>query len=160
MTELLRLIKAFWELLAGWATDTLKWLRKPGSVVKVFCAVLAFGCMVAGLSAYEKEQRIKDLNAQVKQIQLDWRADAERLEGDVAERDQRLAEIAATLREEAAKLKVLKAESAEALKQLAGKIEAAEKDAASWRVRYEDRPDTCKAALELLDSACPDLKGY
>lgn len=160
MNVLIRFFKALWELVIGWAADALVWLRKPGSVMKVCCGVLAFGCMVAGLSAYEKEQQIKDLSAQVVKVKADWDADAKRLLADVADRDQRLADVAAALRQEAAKLEALKAESAAALQALAGKIEASEKDAATWRGRYEQRPDTCKAALELLDSACPALRGY
>lgn len=160
MSVLIRFFKALWDLLVGWAAEALVWLRKPGSVVKVCCGVLAFGCLVAGLSAYEKEQQIKDLSAQVVKVRADWKADAERLQADVDSRDQRLAEIAAALRKEAEKLEALRAESAEALRSLAGKVEASEKDAATWRGRYEQRPDTCKAALELLDSACPALKGY
>ncbi|MDV3469023.1 hypothetical protein RZA67_09805 [Stenotrophomonas sp. C3(2023)] len=160
MSVLIRFLRAAWELVVGAAADALQWLRKPGSKIKLVCAVLAFGCMVSGLSAYEKEQRIRDLSAQVVKVKADWDADAKRLQGDVAERDRRLADIAATLRAEAAKLEALKAESAEALKVLASKIEASESDAATWRARYEQRPDTCKAALELLDSACPALKGY
>lgn len=156
----IRLMKALWDLVLGWLTDMAKWLRKPGSLVKVFCAVLAFGCMVSGLTAYEKEQRIRELSAQVIKIQADWKADANRLQADVDARDARLAEVAATLRREAAKLEALKAESARALEGLASKIEATEKDAASWRARYQARPDTCQATLELLDSACPGLMGY
>ena len=156
----IRLLKALWDLVLGWLTDVAKWLRKPGSVVKVFCAVLAFGCMVSGLTAYEKEQRIRELSAQVIKVQADWKADASRLQADVDARDARLAEVAATLRAEAAKLEMLKAESARALEGLANKIEVTEKDAASWRDRYQARPDTCQATLELLDSACPGLVGY
>ena len=158
--SVIRLLKALWDLVLGWLTDVAKWLRRPGSVVKVFCAVLAFGCMVSGLTAYEKEQRIRELSAQVIKIQADWQADAARLQGDVDVRDARLAEVAATLRAEAAKLEVLKAESARALEGLANKIEVTERDAASWRDRYQARPDTCQATLELLDSACPGLIGY
>lgn len=156
----IRLLKAVWDLVLGWLTAVAKWLRKPGSVVKVCCAVLAFGCMVSGLTAYEKEQRIRELSAQVIKVQADWKADASRLQADVDARDARLAEVAATLRAEAAKLEVLKAESARALEGLANKIEVTEKDAASWRDRYQARPDTCQATLELLDSACPGLMGY
>lgn len=156
----IRLLKALWDLVLGWLTDMARWLRRPGSVVKVCCAVLAFGCMVSGLTAYEKEQRIRELSAQVIKIQADWLADAARLQGDVDARDARLAEVAATLRAEAAKLEVLKAESARALEGLANKIEVTERDAASWRDRYQARPDTCQATLELLDSACPGLMGY
>lgn len=158
--SVIRLLKALWDLVLGWLTDAARWLRKPGSVVKVCCAVLAFGCMVSGLTAYEKEQRIRELSAQVVKIRADWKADADRLQADVDARDARLAEVAATLRREAAKLEALKAESARALEGLASKIEATEKDAASWRDRYQARPDTCQATLELLDSACPGLVGY
>ncbi|MEN1995325.1 hypothetical protein [Stenotrophomonas bentonitica] len=160
MSVLLRLATALWGLIVGAVADAVEWLRKPGSKIKVICAVLAFGFMVAGLSAYEKEQRIQDLSAQVVKVREDWKADAARLQSDVDQRDARLAEVAETLRAEAQKLEVMKAESAAALNGLAGKIEAAENDATTWRERYQQRPDTCKAALELLDSACPALKGY
>lgn len=160
MSVLIRLATSLWGLIVGAVADAVEWLRKPGSKIKVICAVLAFGFMVAGLSAYEKEQRIQDLSAQVVKVREDWKADAARLQSDVDQRDARLAEVAETLRAEAQKLDALKAESAAALNGLAGKIEAAEKDATTWRERYQQRPDSCKAALELLDSACPDLKGY
>lgn len=160
MSVLIRFLLAVWNLLIGAAADGLQWLRRPGSKIKLVCAVLAFGCMVSGLTAYEKEQRIRDLSAQVIKVQADWKADAARLQADVDTRDQRLAEVASALRAEAEKLEALRAESAAALEALAGKIEASEKEASTWRGRYEERPDTCKAALELLDSACPALKGY
>lgn len=160
MSVLIRLATALWGLIVGAVADAVEWLRKPGSKIKVVCAVLAFGFMVAGLSAYEKEQRIQDLSAQVVKVRADWKADTARLQSDVEQRDARLAEIAETLRAEAHKLEALKADSAAALNGLAGKIEAAEKDATTWRERYQQRPDSCKAALELLDSACPALKGY
>lgn len=160
MSVLILLATSLWGLIVGAVADAVEWLRKPGSKIKVICAVLAFGFMVAGLSAYEKEQRIQDLSAQVVKVREDWKADAARLQSDVDQRDARLAEVAETLRAEAQKLEVMKAESAAALNGLAGKIEAAEKDATTWRERYQQRPDTCKAALELLDSACPALKGY
>lgn len=160
MSELIRFLRALWRVVVGALADALEWIRKPGSKIKGVCAVLAFGCMVSGLSSYEKEQRIRELSAQVVKVKADWDADASRLQADVEDRDQRLADVAAALRAEAEKLKVLKSESAAALNGLATKIEAAEQDAATWKARYERRPDTCKAALELLDSACPALKGY
>ncbi|MBH1548773.1 hypothetical protein I5U02_02170 [Stenotrophomonas maltophilia] len=160
MNVLIRFFRALWTLIVGAAADALQWLSKPGSKVKLVCAVLAFGCMVSGLTAWEKEQKIRDLSAQVVKVRSDWKADAARLQADVDTRDQRLAEVAIALRAEAEKLEALKAESAAALQALAGKIEASEKEASTWRGRYERRPDTCKAALELLDSACPALKGY
>lgn len=160
MSVLIRLAAALWGLMVGAIADAVEWLRMPGSKIKVVCGVLAFGFMVAGLSAYEKEQRIQDLSAQVVKVRADWKADTARLQSDVVQRDARLAEVAATLRAEAEKLETLKAESAAALNGLASKIEAAEKDAATCKAQYGQRPDTCRAALEPLDSACRALKGY
>ena len=54
--------------------------------------------MVSGLTAWEKEQKIRDLSAQVIKVRADWQADAARLQADVDSRDQRLAEVAAALR--------------------------------------------------------------
>lgn len=160
MNVMIRFFLSLWSLVVGGAADALQWLSKPGSKVKLVCAVLAFGCMVSGLTAWEKEQKIRDLSAQVIKVRADWKADTARLQADVDTRDQRLAEVAIALRAEAEKLEALKAENAAALVALAGKIEASEREATTWRGRYEQRPDTCKAALELLDSACPALKGY
>lgn len=160
MSILFAITQAVWGLVGGAVVDALQWLRKPGSKIKMVCGVLAFGCMVSGLTAWEKEQKIRDLSAQVVKVRSDWKADAARLQADVDTRDQRLAEVAVALRAEAEKLEALKAESAAALQALAGRIEASDKEASTWRARYEQRPDTCKAALELLDSACPALKGY
>jgi len=83
MSVLIRLATSLWGLIVGAVADAVEWLRKPGSKIKVICAVLDFGFMVAGLSAYEKEQRIQDLSAQVVKVREDWRADAARLQSDV-----------------------------------------------------------------------------
>ena len=64
MSVLIRFLRAIWDLVIGTAADALQWLRKPGSKLKAVCAVLAFGCMVSALSAYEKEQKIRDLKKQ------------------------------------------------------------------------------------------------
>ncbi|MBO8044041.1 hypothetical protein J6396_40970, partial [Pseudomonas aeruginosa] len=95
MSVLIRFFRALWTLIVGAAADALAWLVKPGSKVKLVCAVLAFGCMVSGLTAWEKEQKIRDLSAQVIKVRADWQADAARLQADVDSRDQRLAEVAA-----------------------------------------------------------------
>ena len=55
MSVLVRFLLAVWNLVIGAAADGLQWLRRPGSKIKLVCAVLAFGCMVSGLTAYEKE---------------------------------------------------------------------------------------------------------
>ncbi|MCD7096920.1 hypothetical protein [Stenotrophomonas sp. MMGLT7] len=157
MINALRAIWAwFWKLLARF----FSWLRKRGNGLKVLCAVLAFASAVAGLLAFEREQRVRSLGQQIVTIETECKTTTSQLQDAVAARDARLGEIAAALRAEAEKLKALQAENAAALEQLAGQIEAAEQDAATWRERYSQRPADCEAVLQLLDAACPALKGY
>ena len=63
MSVLIRFFRALWAVIVGAAADALQWLSKPGSKIKLECEVLAFGCMVSGLTAWEKEQKIRDLSA-------------------------------------------------------------------------------------------------
>lgn len=148
------------DVLVEKARAVMRWLKKPGSLLKLTCAALAFCSLTAAMTAYTKEQRIRDLGNRIVVIQTQCDADRGRLELDVRTRDQRLAQIADSLRAEADKLKALKAESAAAIDQLAVQAAAAERAAGLWRQRYEKRPDTCSAALEVLDTACADLEGY
>jgi len=148
------------EVVVRKARVLMRWLKKPGSLLKLMCAGLAFCSLTAGMTAYSKEQRIRELGNKIVVIQTQCDADRGRLEHDVRTRDQRLAQIADSLRAEADKLKALKAESAAAIDQLAVQAAAAERAAGLWRQRYEKRPDTCSAALEVLDTACADLEGY
>lgn len=157
---MIKILTALWSLVTGAVADFLVWLRKPDSKLKLVCGFLAFGCLVAGMAAFEREQRVQMLGRQIVTIQAECKTTTETLQGAVDERDARLGQIAAALRAEADKLKALQSENAAALERLAGKIEAAEQDAATWRERYSERPANCEAALQLLDTACPALKGY
>ncbi|MEN5117492.1 hypothetical protein ABE488_09190 [Luteimonas sp. TWI662] len=160
MTTLVRLIAAVWNLIVGAAADLANWLRRPGSKLKAVCAVLAAFALFSAINSYTRGVRIASLQQRIVVIQGECETRVGALQGDIDERDARLAEIATALREEADKLELLRAESAAALGQLADELDAAERDAAVWHQRYESRPDTCQAALELLDSACPSLGGY
>lgn len=157
---MIRMLRALWWLVVGLVVEVFEWLERPGSKVKAVAAVMALGALLSGLQSYTRGIQITQLRHQivVNQDECDTRVNV--LQGGIDERDARLAEIATALREEAEKLETLRAESAAALGQLADELDAAERDAAVWHQRYEARPDTCKAALELLDSACPSLGGY
>lgn len=164
---MIRLLTALYGLVMDTVASVLEWLRRPGSKLKLVCGVLAFGCLVSGMAAFEREQRIRTLGQQIITITAECKTRTEELADQVAERDARVAErdarlatIASALRAEADKLKALQAENAAALEQLARKIEAAENDAQAWRDRYESRAPSCEAALQALDAACPELKGY
>lgn len=147
-------------VVVGKARGLMRWLNNPGSLLKLTCAGLAFCSLTAGITAYTKEMRIRDLGARIVVIETQCAADKGLLELDVRTRDQRLAQVAETLRAEAAKLAALKNEAAVALGAMAAQQAEAQQQAQLWRQRYEKRPDTCSAALEVLDTACADLEGY
>lgn len=162
-----KILVALWRLaagLSGMAVDTtaeaVQWLRRPGSTLKAGCAVLAVISLIAGLNSYTRGIQVKELRNRIVFVTTQCKADTAALQADVDERDARLDEIAGSLRAEALKLEALEAEAAAALKGLAERLEEAERQGAAWRERYNARPDTCRAALELLDSACPALEGY
>ncbi|MBN7138986.1 hypothetical protein A7A76_07745 [Lysobacter enzymogenes] len=142
------------------ARRQIAWLRKPGSLLKVLCAFLAFCSFTAGLAAYSAEQRARELGDRIVVISTQCDTDKQQLQQDVQDRDARLAQIADNLRAEAEKLKALRAESAAALAGLADDLAKAETDAKAWRLRYDKRPKTCQAALEVLDEACSGQGGF
>lgn len=157
---MIRMLAALWRLVVDAVADVLEWARRPGSKLKVICATLAAAAAFGAVHSYTQGLRIAALRQQIVFIEADCETRIGGLREDVDERDRALAQIAEALRAEAAKLEAVRAESAAALGQLAADLEQAERDAASWTERYRDRPDTCQAALELLDSACPSLGGY
>lgn len=161
------MIKSLWRLVTGLAglvmdlaVEAVQWLRRPGNKLKAVCALLAIASLIAGLNSYTRGIKINELRNRIVFVTTQCEADTAALQDDVDARDEQLAKIATSLRAEAEKLEALEAEASAALKSLAERLEAAEREGAAWRDRYNERPDTCRAALELLDSACPALEGY
>lgn len=164
---MMKILYALWRLVTGLvatvlgtASEAVEWVQRPGNNLKAACAVLAVIALISGLNSYTRGIKVAELRNRIVFVTTQCEADTAALQADVEERDARLDEIAGRLRAEALKLETLEAEAAAALAGLAARLEEAERQGAAWRERYDDRPDTCRAALELLDSACPALEGY
>lgn len=70
------------------------------------------------------------------------------------------AEFAKRVKVEADNLKAARKESDAATKEADKAKKAAAKSEAGWLNQYAKRPDSCKAALEALEVACPALQSY
>lgn len=157
---MIKLVTVLFGLAVDTFVDTIRWLRRPGSSLKVVCGVLAIVALVVGLRSYTRGIQVAELQNRIVVIQTECEATTTELQSDVEARDEKLSEIAAILRVEAAKLEELQAESAAALDDMAERLEEAERQGDDWRERYDGRPSDCAAALEVLDTTCPVLKGY
>ncbi|KAB7767623.1 hypothetical protein [Xanthomonas maliensis] len=159
--------KALMSLVFGWGADIATWLRKPGSPLKVCCAVLAVLCTVAALSSYRKGQQVIVVTRQVEQCQSDRTAALEaaqlkraELERNNADKDAALATIAAKLRAEAEKLRLLQDRNAGLRDKTEAAKAAADRSSKAFKQEYDQRPAECNAALQALAAACPSLGGY
>ena len=157
---MIKLITVLFGLGVDMFVDTIRWLRRPGSSLKVVCGVLAIVALVVGLHSYTRGIQVAELQNRIVVIQTEYEATTAELQSDVEARDASLAKVAEILRAEAAKLEEMQAEAAIAADEMDERLEEAERQGDDWRERYADRPMDCAAALEVLDTACPVLKGY
>ncbi|MDY4296828.1 MULTISPECIES: hypothetical protein [unclassified Xanthomonas] len=162
-----KLLSELLTTLLSWISDAIAWLRKPGSILKVVCAVLAVGFALAALSSYRQGQRVIVVTRQVKQCIADQVAAAEaaqlraaELAGNVADKDAALATIAAKLQAEADKLEQLRARNEALLAEADAARAQADASANAFKQQYDRRPAECTAALKAMAAACPTLGGY
>lgn len=160
-------VQAAVDLVLGWVTGLLVWLRKPGSVLKSCCAVLAVVCAIAALSSYRQAQRVIVVTRQYAQCEADKKAvlDAAllkraELESNVADKDAALREIARRLQAEADNLAKLQARNLALRAETEAATAAAARSAQAFQQQYDQRPVECSAALRAMAQACPTLGGY
>lgn len=156
----LRLVKAIGGFFIDAARWFFEWLRKPGSWVKVLLAGLALWAAIASLTAYQKGQKIIVITNtyETKIAAKDLRI-GELVSATEAYRKQEQ-DFARIARKNTERLDAARKLSVDALAEVATLQAQAEASSAGWRREYGKRPDTCKAALEALDTACPALEGY
>lgn len=156
----LRLVKAIGGFFIDAARWFFEWLRKPGSWIKLVIGALALWAAIASLNAYQKGQTIVVITKQH--------------ETELAAKDLRIGELvtateayrkqeqdfARIARKNTERLDAARKQSEAALAEIATLQAKAEASSAGWRREYAKRPDTCKAALEALDTACPAIGGY
>lgn len=156
----LRVAKAIGAFVLGKLLDLFTWLREEANAYKAACLMLAVIAGYGLLSSHNARERIvlieRDRAAEAQQFRTKLAEQGALIEG--YERQEE--EFARQAREAADKLKAAQDENAEALAEIAHLKEMAKRNGAAWRRVYDGRPDSCKAAIEALDAACPMLRGY
>lgn len=160
-------LQAAFALVLGWATGFLQWLRRPGSILKSCCAVLAVICFFAALSSYRQGQQVIVVTRQYAQCEADRKAAADaallqraELESNVADKDAALRDVATRLQAEADKMAKLQASNAALRAETQLAKAKADSSAKAFQQIYDQRPVECSAALKAMAQACPTLGGY
>lgn len=164
---MLSLFKSIWNVIVSIATfvidtirDFFEWMKRPGSKLKFVCGILAILFATFGLIAFEREQEVKRLNNLIISNELKCELIISERDANILGKDQALADISAKLQAEQDKLTAFRDESAREIGMLRQEVERMQMEETSWKERYNNRPKECRAALELLDSACPAMEDY
>lgn len=164
---MLKLFKSLWDILISIATffidagrDFFEWLKQPGSKLKFVCGILATLFVTFGLVAFVKEQEVKRLNALIATNDFECKLIISKRDANIRDKDVALADIAAKLKIEKEKLDALRDATALESGILRDKLEKLQMEESTWSERYNQRPTECRAALKLLDSACPAMEDY
>lgn len=142
------------------ARDFFEWMKQPGSKLKFICGIFAMLFMTFGLIAFVKEQEVQRLNTLIVSNEVECKLIIAKRDENILSKDAALAEIAKKLKAEEEKLEALRAASAAEIGILQSQLEKQQMDEQTWKERYNKRPNECRAALELLDSACPAMGDY
>lgn len=157
---LLKIITGLWSWFGRILAGIGEWLRQDHDWWRIGCFTMALLFGIASFAAYDQHKTVIVITRTAA-------ADKETCSRIVAEKDAALADYVAqqehfaeVARTEAANLKVAQDQSAQAqLEVAAAQAQAAKNNAAWWGV-YAKRPDSCRAAQEALDVACPSAEDY
>lgn len=160
MTSIWKALVSIFTFFVDAARDFFEWMKQPGSKLKFVCGIFAMLFMTFGLIAFVKEQEVKRLNNLIVSNEIECKLTIGKRDENIRSKDAALADIAAKLKVEQEKLEALRAISAEEIGVLQAELEKQQMDESTWKDRYNKRPTECRAALELLDSACPAMGDY
>lgn len=153
--------------VAGWVLDLVRgvfeWLRKPRTPEQRWrfaCLLLGGICAFAAFGYWDARQTIvvvrEKCAAQVREVQGVAAAAVDEAKG--ARYEVKACRVA--LKTEIGKREAIEKLAAKAVSD-AGRDEAkAEKDAAEWQRRYEQRPNGCESALLEVQQQCSTIKDY
>lgn len=160
MTSIWKAFVSIFTFFVDAARDFFEWMKQPGSKLKFVCGIFAMLFMTFGLIAFVKEQEVKRLNNLIVSNEIECKLIIGKRDENIRSKDAALADIAAKLKVEQEKLEALRAVSAAEIGVLQAELEKQQMDESTWKERYNKRPTECRAALELLDSACPAMGDY
>lgn len=153
--------------VAGWALDLVRgvfeWLRKPRTPEQRWrfaCLLLGGLCAFAAFGYWDARQTIvvvrEKCAAQVREVQDKVAEATNELTGVKYE----VQACRVTLKAEVGKREAIEKLAAEAVADAERDEAKAEKDAAEWQRRYEQRPKGCESALLEVQQQCSTIKDY
>lgn len=164
---MLALFKSIWEVVISVITflidatkDFFEWMKKPGSKLKFLCGLLTLFLVIVLLIVFSKQQEINRLNTLVSTNIEKHKLATSKLDANIRGKDLALIEITAKLKIEEEKLNAFRDTAAQESKTLQNKLANLQIQEKTWASRYNQRPTECRAALELLDTACPTMEDY
>lgn len=164
MTQFLAALKAIWDFIWSGIKRFFRWLRKPGSGIKLVCAVLAVALSIASLQSYQRGAELVVVTTRCATDKAGAAAAAKAREETLLSRlatyQQQERDFAKAVEAAAQRLADARAQSAAAVDQVRERQQAAERSNAAYQREAARKPDTCAAALTALEAACPTLRDY
>lgn len=149
-----------WKLVTEAIAGALKWLRKPGSKLRLLCGLLACGFLGAGLQSWQRGTIIVQQKAEYVALETSTAKERQELKDALSSRDEKLEEIRVLADRQKALLAQLAAENAQVKAQAAADKARAAESEAKYQQAFQNRPPECAAALQVMAKACPTLEGY
>ncbi len=144
-------------LVLDGARRGVAWARDPArDWWKIGCLSFSALFAVAAVVANDRHGAAVEAETQYAELAKHDAALAKKLEAETLRAD----ELAARLAIEVGKQQEVERLNRDAVARAKAQAAKAAQDAADWRRRYNDRPDTCKAAQAALEDACGTLSDY
>lgn len=148
----------------SWISRTLaaigRWLRAPHDWWRIGFFVMGLVAMIAACGVWDRQNALQTAVALREADARTCAAQLDTLNTALAGYASAASAIAEANRAEAARLAVAQQQAAEALADVATEQAKAAKDNAAWWAKYQQRPQTCAAAQQALDTACAGIEDY
>jgi hypothetical protein len=147
--------------VAGFLLDVVRravaWARDPArDWWKIGCLTFSALFAVASVVANHRHQAATELAREYDVLELE----ADGLEDQLAKANEKVRALEAQLAKEIGLKQEVARLNQEAVAKVQAKAAQAAAQAADWRRRYRDRPDTCKAAQAALEEQCASLSDF
>lgn len=148
------------KFVANMARKALAWVQKPGNGLKAVCAGLAVASLTFGIQSMQRGVVIVHQREQYTALELQTAAERAALAEQLSLRDQRIEQFRELARQQIALLDRQKLENAQLLVEVQKARAAAAESAAAYQREFDAKPPKCTAALQVMEKACPSLRGY
>ncbi|AWD92433.1 hypothetical protein [Xanthomonas phage Carpasina] len=162
-----RIVGAVFGFLGDSAQSLRVWLRRPGSKMKALRMLGTVAFIITGLIAWRRgeviaDQQVQYINLKTRAEEADKKASADRqiLLSQMSDRDKAISAFMAAADRQKELLDAATRASKDALRAVEAEKKRASASAKKYQSAFDDRPEECKAALSVMEKACPTLENY